>query len=68
MPKEIYFYSNNLEYSWLSNFYPAYFKLKNRNWPTVEHYYQTMKTLDPIEQERIRQLEHPSLVKRMGGV
>ncbi len=66
MAKEIYFYSKSKKYSWLSNFYPVYFKLNNRNWPTVEHYFQAMKTENIIDQERIRCLEEPKLAKHLG--
>jgi len=54
-------------YQWLSNFYPAPITMGAEVWPTVEHYYQAMKTLDPAERERIRAAATPGQAKRMGA-
>lgn len=42
------------------------FFLEDREWPSVEHYYQAMKFEDPVEQEKIRQAPHPRKARRMG--
>jgi ribA/ribD-fused uncharacterized protein len=62
----IYFYSTKSNYFWLSNFYYSPFILKNRKWPTVEHYFQAMKVENYQEQERIRLLPTPIEAKRAG--
>jgi ribA/ribD-fused uncharacterized protein len=54
------------EYEFLSNFSPHGFSDGKRYWPTVEHYYQAMKTADLDEQERIRLLPTPGAAKRAG--
>lgn len=51
------FYGQKGPYAFLSNFYPVDLKFNGgdgRVWPSVEHYYQAMKTLDPNHQEDIR--------------
>lgn len=35
-------------------------------WPSVEHYYQAMKSDDPKEQARIRKIDTPNKAKREG--
>ncbi len=42
------------QYKEFSSFYPAPTLIDGQLWPTVEHYYQAMKTLDPYEREYIR--------------
>ena len=54
------------EYEFLSNFYPSPFIWDGVIYPTVEHFYQSMKTLDPWEKEKIRLLETPGKAKRAG--
>ena len=53
-------------YDWLSNFYERPFELDGRTWPTVEHYFQAMKTMDRRQQEWIRESPDPSTAKRRG--
>lgn len=54
-PNEIRFFgSTNPEYQFLSNFFPAAFVLDGKDWASSEHYYQSMKTVDPGEKERVR--------------
>lgn len=52
------------EYAFLSNFYPS--PLMGLGYPTVEHFFQAMKTRDPIDQEMIRRCETPGDAKRAG--
>lgn len=55
------------EYYFLSNFYRAEFTdITGVTWPSVEHYYQAMKTEDNIERNKIRKASGPSEAKRMG--
>jgi len=51
----ILFHSTTYWYAWLSNFFPCSVTTKDgRVWPSVEHAYQTLKSTDFDEQERIR--------------
>lgn len=59
----LYFYSKSF---FLSNFYPAGFRVNGKRYPTVEHYFQSQKTTDPLGAERIRLAETPYRAKRMG--
>lgn len=51
---EIRFYSRTKAYSEFSNFYYVQLHLDGKEWASVEHYYQAMKSTDPDEQEDIR--------------
>lgn len=42
------------------------FFLEDREWPSVEHYYQAMKFNSPDEQEKIRLAKHPRKARKMG--
>jgi len=42
------------------------FVLEDRDWPSVEHYYQAMKFESEVEQEKIRNAEHPKKARKMG--
>lgn len=50
------------EFEFLSNFYPCDVK----GYPSVEHFYQAMKSLNPKERIRIKRCETPGRAKRMG--
>lgn len=55
------------EYYFLSNFYPAEFTDCTGNiWPSVEHYFQAMKTENYIERAKIRKASTPGKAKSMG--
>ena len=54
------------EFRWLSNFFPSQIDDGERIWPTVEHRFQALKTLDHEAQEAIRFLETPGKAKRAG--
>ncbi len=62
----IRFLSNNPEYAWLSNFWPAPIALDGQTWPTVEHYYQAAKHVDTALYDAIRQAPTPGRAKRLG--
>lgn len=49
-----------------SNFQPTPITVRGVVWPTVEHFYQAMKSLDPEEQTAIRKLPRPGATKRAG--
>ena len=63
---DIYFYREREPYGELTNFWSAPFILDGAEWPTVEHYFQAQKALDPQEKERIRLADTPMQVKQMG--
>ena len=55
------------EYEFLSNFYPSpIYDNNGKEYPTVEHYFQAMKTLDSKKRELIRLAESPRKAKRIG--
>lgn len=54
------------EYRFLSNFYPATVEFEGITYPTVEHGYQSAKTLDLAERKRIAALPTPADAKREG--
>lgn len=54
-------------YRFLSNFYKSSFKDKEGViWPSVEHYFQAMKTHNPKEREEIRNAPNPGSAKKLG--
>jgi ribA/ribD-fused uncharacterized protein len=54
--------------NWFSNFLPFDVPLIHRDisYPTVEHYYQAMKTLDMEYRQKIAACSTPGQAKRMG--
>lgn len=63
----IKFYGHKHEhYRFLSNFHVAIFTLQGKQWPSVEHFYQAMKSTDPDVQESIRNAETPGQAKKLG--
>jgi ribA/ribD-fused uncharacterized protein len=54
------------EYRFLSNFYPATVEYQGIMYPTVEHAYQSAKTLDMNQRRRIAQLPSPAEAKVAG--
>lgn len=55
------------EYAWLSNFYESPIVDEDGlTYPTVEHYFQAMKTLDMEERRKIAAAETPGQAKRYG--
>lgn len=63
---QIFFWSTRETHGFLSNFYPSKITLSGRVWPTVEHFYQAMKTLDYGAQEFVRTSKTPGIAKRRG--
>ena len=54
------------EHGFLSNFYNAPIVYEGKTYPTSEHLYQALKTLDPEEREKVRLAPDPSKAKKMG--
>lgn len=54
------------EYSFLSNFYYSPITYDGITYPTMEHYFQAMKTTDQAKRKEIANLETPSMAKRAG--
>lgn len=55
------------EYRFLSNFWPAEVHYDGQVYPTSEHAYQSAKTLDRAERNRIAALPSPGDAKRAGS-
>lgn len=58
-PDEILFYGPHEEYGFLSNWYPAPIFLKEKIWPTPEHYYHAQKMVGTEFEEICRRLKSP---------
>ena len=54
------------EYAFLSNFYHAPVHYKGINYPTNEHYFQAMKTVDIELRKKIAAAPTPGEAKRLG--
>lgn len=54
------------EYGFLSNFYPSPIEYKGIKYPTVEHMFQALKSLNPVERMAIAAAATPGQAKRMG--
>ncbi len=54
------------EYRFLSNFYPSKIHYKGITFPTVEHFYQAMKSNNKSDWIKISKLETPGKSKRAG--
>jgi ribA/ribD-fused uncharacterized protein len=66
--EDIYFYSTKPEYREFSNFHEASFTLDDKEWPTVEHYFQAAKFQNnPEYQEKIRRAASPAAAKKLGA-
>ncbi|MEM0952997.1 MAG: NADAR family protein [Pseudomonadota bacterium] len=50
----------------LSGFARYGFFLDDAEWPSVEHYFQALKSDDPVWRERIRAAAHPRQARRLG--
>lgn len=54
------------KYAFLSNFSPAIIQAEGIVYPTVEHFYQAMKTEDVASHKIIAALNHPAGAKKYG--
>lgn len=60
------FYVRGVGHSPLSNFSGHPVVVDGVEYPTMEHYYQAMKTLDEWQQKRVREAETAKEAKRLG--
>lgn len=54
------------EYEFLSNFFAHPITLDGETYPTAEHAFQALKTLQPAERLKVRETPTPYAVKRVG--
>jgi len=54
------------ETRWLSNFYECNIEVDGQTYLTTEHAFQSFKTLDPEEHEKVRLASTPGKAKRLG--
>src|SRR5438094_3970789 len=54
------------DYRFLSNFYPAQVEFEGMTYPSVEHAYQSAKTLDREVRKKIAATTNPAEAKRLG--
>lgn len=66
MPETIYFYSWTKDYFEFSNFSKHSITIDGKTYATNEHYFQSMKFLDPEYQETIRLAPTPREAKKLG--
>ena len=62
----IQFYSTRAAYGEFSNFSAHPIRLKDRVWPTTEHYFQAQKFPDTPHEEQIRNTPSPMIAARLG--
>jgi N-glycosidase YbiA len=62
----IHFYRVSDEYGCFSNFSPHPIVLKDRTWPTSEHYFQAQKFAGAPDEEEVRRAPSPMVAARMG--
>ena len=66
MSEPIFFWKQKDEFGAFSNFFLFPILIDGKSWPTVEHYFQAMKTLDEGVRESIRLARTPGQSKKMG--
>ena len=62
----IRFHSKSPEWCWMSNFFLSPMTLDNKEYLTVEHWFQSQKFTDISIQEKIRLCGTPAQAKRLG--
>lgn len=62
----ILFWGAENDHGFMSNFYPSPFEAEGLIWPTVEHYFQAMKTLDKKQWPVFAALDNPGKAKHHG--
>jgi ribA/ribD-fused uncharacterized protein len=63
----LYFYRDREGFRFLSHFHPSPIEIDNELWPTVEHFYQAQKSLDPDYRRAIRAAVSPGMAKRLAA-
>jgi ribA/ribD-fused uncharacterized protein len=68
--QKIFFWSEDdkEQYGCFSNFYPGPYEIDGKEWPTTEHYFAAMKTMDESQREDIRKALTPLDAKGMGRI
>lgn len=66
MEKVITFYGPDKPYFELANFFERSIWLDEKEWCTIEHYFQAQKTRVPKWQEKIRVAQSPAEAKKIG--
>jgi len=61
----LYFARDRAAFRFLSHFWSSPIRLDDRDWPTVEHYYQAQKSLDPAYREAVHRAATPDKAKRL---
>jgi ribA/ribD-fused uncharacterized protein len=61
----LYFARDRAAFRFLSHFWPSPIRLDEQNWPTVEHYYQAQKSLDPEYRRAVHEAPTPEKAKRL---
>lgn len=56
------------DFRFLSNFYPSPISFEDISYPTVEHFYQAMKTEDVTERKLFSKLRTPAEAKKAGKI
>jgi ribA/ribD-fused uncharacterized protein len=59
----IRFFSKSETHREFSNFAPFPIEIDGRRWPSVEHFYQAQKFVDPALQKAIRAMPNPAAAK-----
>jgi len=62
----VFFFAGDNEFACFSNFYPSKIVVNEKEWLTVEHYFQAMKSTSESDQESVRAASTPGRAKRMG--
>ena len=63
----LYFERDRAQFGFLSHFHPSPFNLDGEDWPTVEHFYQAQKSLNPAYRAAVRAAETPGTAKRLAA-
>jgi len=63
----LFFRRDREQFFFLSHFHAAAIEIEGEVWPTVEHYFQSRKSLVPEFRAAIRACHHPGMAKRLGA-
>jgi len=64
----LFFSRDRAEFGFLSHFHPSPIVIDGVDWPTVEHFYQSQKSLDPRYYAAVRACATPNMAKRLATV
>lgn len=63
----LFFRRDRAMFGWLSHFHRSLIVLDGEPWPSVEHYYQAQRSLDPAYRQAIRAAKSPGIAKRLAA-